>query len=396
MTMRTIFWVALLFIAAVALSLAGRFDQGHVLLIWPPYRVDLSLNLCVAIVIIGFLLIYGLMRAASSLWRMPSRLAAYRSRARADRARAALRDALANLFAGRFARAEKAARNAGTLAENRQAAGLIGASAAHGMREYARRDEWLNSIDARDWQDARTLAAAELRLDADDAEGALATLEQLPTQAARRIQAQRVALKAHQRLQHWQEVLRLVKILEKRDAIATSQANRLVLSAAQNLLRERRYNADALIDCWNSLPAPQRYDSRTADLAAELLLALERPADARRIVEEALSRQWDGRLVRRYAECADGAPLGLIQRAETWQAEHPDDPDLMFALGRLCVEQRLWGKAQAFLEDALARADEDVLKVRVHRTLARLHESLGRGDEAAQHYRASATAIKLA
>ena len=100
--------------------------------------------------------------------------------------------------------------------------------------------------------------------------------------------------------------------------------------------------------------------------------------------------------MRRYPETAQADALPLIQKAEAWRKERPEDPDLMFALGRLCLHQQLWGKAQSFLESALRLADDnDALIIRTHRALARLFEQLGDTDRAAEHYRASALAMKI-
>ena len=165
MALRGLFWLALLFVAAVAFALLGRFDAGQVLILYPPYRIDLSLNLFVVAVVVTFIVLYALIRMARNLWRIPARVAAYRTRARAAKAHAALRDAVSNLFAGRFSRAEKAARDAGTFTENKGAAGLLGATAAHRMHEYVRRDEWLAQVTAPEWQDARLMATADMRVD---------------------------------------------------------------------------------------------------------------------------------------------------------------------------------------------------------------------------------------
>ncbi|RKP56675.1 heme biosynthesis HemY N-terminal domain-containing protein [Pararobbsia silviterrae] len=396
MAMRALFWLVLLFVAAVVIALFGHFDAGHVLIIDDPYRIDVSLNFAIVAIVVAFIVIYVLTRTVRNLWRMPDRVAAYRTRARAAKAHASLRDALANLYAGRFSRAEKAARDAGAFDENQPPAAMIGALAAHRMHEYARRDAWLEQIEDKEWQDARLMASADMRADARDSEGALNALAELEAQGVRRLNAQQIALRAHQQLKHWPEVLKLVKLLEKREAIHPAVALRLRQLSAENLLRDRRHDPVALLACWDSLPLTERQTPRIADLAADLLLQLDRPREARKIVEDALAQQWDARLLRRYADCGGGEALPLIQRAEAWQAEHPDDADLKFTLGRLCLQQQLWGKAQAFLEQALALAgDNDTLKIRAHRALARLHEELGHAGEASTHYRASALAIKL-
>jgi HemY protein len=390
MTLRGIVWLAILFAIAAALATVGRFDAGQVLLVYPPYRVDVSLNLFVIGIVVLFIVVYALMRIVRNIWLMPRRVAAYRARARNEKAQSSLRDAIANLYAGRFSRAEKAARDAMAVDANQGAASLVAATAAHRMHEYTRRDDWLSKVDAPEWQDARLLATADMRADARDADGALAALADLQA-GGKRIHAQQVALR--RQLKNWAEVLKLAKALEKRDALHPAAAVRLRQQAAENLLRERRHDADALLEVWQSLSALERQSPRLADLAAELLVSLERRTEARRIVEDALAHNWDARLLRRYPDTAGNDALPLIQRAEGWKKDHPDDADLLFALGRLCQQQQLWGKAQSFLEAALKQADNDALKVRTHRALARLFEHLGETDKAAKHYRESALAI---
>jgi HemY protein len=397
MALRGLVWLALLFALAVVLATVGHFDAGQVLIVYPPYRIDVSLNLVVVGLIALFIVLYALIRIGRNVWTMPQRVAAYRVRAKQAKGHAALREAIGNLYAGRFSRAEKAAREALSLDANKGAAGLVAAVAAHRMREYVRRDEWLAAIDAPDWQDARLMASADMRADGRDPDGALLALTEMQAQGTRRIHAQQIALRAQQQLKNWAEVLKLVKTLEKREALHPAVAVRLRQQAAENLLRDRRHDADALLALWHSLSPAERQSPRLADLAAELLIGLERHQEARKVVEEALAHNWDARLLRRYPETAQtGDALPLIQKAEVWRKERPEDPDLLFALGRLCLHQQLWGKAQSFLESALRLADDnDALIVRTHRSLARLFEQLGDAARASEHYRASALAMKI-
>jgi HemY protein len=398
MAIRGLLWLALLFAVAVALATVGRFDAGQVLLVYPPYRVDVSLNLFVVGIVVAFLLLYAILRFVRNIVTMPRRVAAYRARARKEKANSALRDAVSNLYAGRFSRAEKAARDSLVDEKNKGAAGLIAANAAHRLHEYARRDEWLTQVEDPDLQEARLMATADMRADGRDADGALAALTEMRTQGGRRIHAQQIALRAQQQLKNWGEVLKLVKTLEKREALHPAVAVRLRQLAAENLLRDRRHNADALLELWHALTPVERHSPRLADCAAELLIALERQNDARKIVEEALAQNWDARLLRRYPDTAGNDALPLIQKAEAWRKERPEDGDLLFALGRLCLKQQLWGKAQSFLEAALKSANaghNEPLKIRSHRALARLHEELGDAGKAATHYRESALAMNV-
>src|SRR5260364_71025 len=386
MSIRGFLWLIVLFASAAALAVLGQREAGQVIILYAPYRLEFSLNLLIVILIAAGIALYALIRLLSNLWKMPARLAAYRARARVAKAHAALRQAWEYLSAGRFARAEKSAQAA--------------CRAAHQMREYARRDEWLERIKRARWQEAKWIATAEMRLDAHDAAGALAALDEIQTRGAHRLHAQRIALRAHRQLEHWNEVLKAVKTLEARAAIDRAAAQQLRQTAAQHLLHEHRHDAQTLRECWAALPASERYTPSCALFAARLFVDCGAYKEARQIIETALDKQWDAHLLRCYAECAGDDPHPLIQRAESWQVQHPDDPDVLFALGCLCQQQRLWGKAQAFLEEALRitlEADETgELKVLIHRALARLYESLDDHPKANAHYREAALALKAA
>ena len=65
----------------------------------------MSLNLFVIAIVVLFIVVYALLRIVRNIWRMPQRVAAYRARAQRGTG-IALRDAIANLYAGRFARGE--------------------------------------------------------------------------------------------------------------------------------------------------------------------------------------------------------------------------------------------------------------------------------------------------
>lgn len=392
--MRLLFWVALLFGGAVGLALFTQFNQSNVVLFYPPYRVELSLNLALALLLLVFFVLWTLFSAARHLSEMPRRAAAYRERKRMSGAQAALREAIENLFAGRFARAERAAREAQAWPVQAQTAALIGARAAHRMQESERRDKWMEQVTDPEREQARLVSMAELLVDARDAEGALETIAQLQAQGGRQIHVQRIALRAHQHLKNWSEVLRLARALEKRNALHPVLALRLKQMACEAMLEERRQDAEALQDFWRTLSADERRAVRIAEPAARYFAALGKQDEARKIVEEALKVNWDARLVQRYAECAaPGQALPLIQQAEKWLVQHPADADLYYTLGVLCLGEQLWGKAQSNFERALKYADtaqQVRLRVRSHLALGRLFEETDRLEEAQRHYRESA------
>ena len=61
--MRAALWLLVLFAIAVAGALFAGNNQGTVTLFWPPYRIDLSLNLVVLLLAGAFFFAHAVMRA---------------------------------------------------------------------------------------------------------------------------------------------------------------------------------------------------------------------------------------------------------------------------------------------------------------------------------------------
>ena len=108
-----------------------------------------------------------------------------------------------------------------------------------------------------------------------------------------------------------------------------------------------------LEDAWQKMPQRQRRDTRIALAAARSFITAGMSEHAQRIIEDSVDAAWDSELVALYAECAGGTVAG-IERAEAWLKAHPQDAALLLTLGRLCVRQALWGKAQSYIEASLA------------------------------------------
>ena len=80
--MRTLIWMIGIFAVAVGVAMVAGLNDGYVLLVAPPWRVQLSLNLLVVIVVVGFALGYALVRVVSRTLQLPTRVAQWRERRR--------------------------------------------------------------------------------------------------------------------------------------------------------------------------------------------------------------------------------------------------------------------------------------------------------------------------
>jgi HemY protein len=185
--MKVLFWVIALFALAVGLVVAARYNEGYVLLVLPPYRVEIALSLFVLLLVAAFVLIYSLVRLVGGAVQMPSRVRQYRLARDRDRARESLTSALEAYFEGRYAQAEQAAARSIALGEHKRLATVVAARAAHELSAHERRDRYMRELTEMAAGDDALRGVTEAEFLRDDrlAQDALAADLEHPTLPAR-------------------------------------------------------------------------------------------------------------------------------------------------------------------------------------------------------------------
>ena len=382
--MRWVFWILGLFALAVAVALALRFNAGYALLVWPPYRAELSLNLLVMLLGVAVVVGYLLLRFIFGAVGLPGKVREYRERRRRDNARATLLTAVNAFFAGRFGRAEKAAVAAMESADTSALGAVLAARAAHELRRYEERDTYLARAGemASGEPVVRIIAAADMLLDQRRFQEALIALRTLPD---KHTAALRLELKAQQQAKNWDQALLLIDQLERRSVFDATQASHLRRYAHAENLKRKALDQRALEECWQKIPSALKRDAKIAAAAAQCYMALGVVAQALQIIEQALAMEWDSELAGIYAECEGGETIRQIERAEQWLKSNPRDAVLLLTLGRRCARQELWGKAQSYLDASISVEP----MYSAYLALAQLHDRLGNADAARRNYRES-------
>lgn len=385
--MNFLIWLLLILGGAVALSLFVGSNEGYVLLVQPPYRIELSLNLLVILLLLTFVAMHALLRLVQYTLRLPEIVRSHKRQQRQKIAFAALTEGLRAFVEGRYARAEKAAANALELGEEPALSALLAARAAHKLKHYGKRDLYLAEAErlAPGESLARLLTQAELLLDERQYAQALAPLQRIDKIEPHHVPALKLQLKAHQRLGNWEHVLGVLAQLEKRGAIEPVHLQQALFQAHQQLLERRAGSHDDLLAYWKKLPEAARTQVQLARLAARLFLEAEDGTTAAQIVEAGLAKNWDSTLAALYGDCASDNTLRQLEQAEKWLQNHANDAGLLLSLGHLCLRQELWGKAQSYLEASLSVQPGSA----AHLALARLLERQGKQEDAYQHYRLS-------
>ena len=385
--MRTLSAALLALLLSVVAALVVREDSGYLYAAYGHWSLETSLALFLLLVLLSFGLLYLLIRTLVRVWSVPRRVQRWERRRAAERARLSLVQGVLDIAEGRWGAAEK------TLlrqVEDCQLPVLNYLAAAHcagRQGDSRRRDRYLSlahhSTPAADVP--VRLMLAEAQLEDGQYEQALATANHLQRIAPGHVQVLGLLRRLHERLHAWEKLRELLPELRKRKVLDDADLAELEIRVHQSLVAEAARQADPqrLALVWNQVPKALRTQPKVLEAYVEALLERDQGAAAEPLLCDAIEHDWDDRLVRLYGLVV-GKDLGKqLSFAEAWLKTQGENPVLLLTLGRLCLRNRLWGKARSYLEASIefGRLPDS------YRDLAGLLERLGEPQRAMGLYR---------
>lgn len=392
--MRFLIWITGLFALAVLVGLISTINTGYAILYLPPYRMEVSFNFLIVALVLLVLLTHGALRLVGLAAGLPAEVRRFQRQKKLKASRHALREAGLAFFEGRYQRAEREAAKAiddEYAPENRAMALLIAARSSAAVGDMGKRDLYLSKLDAlpERLRLARHMLEAELKLQAKAPLEALAAVERARALSPNLTSALRLELKIRLMQKQPEAVLALTEKLLKADALEPAQARRYRLAAYNQQLSNFTHGSEVR-DWLKKVPEVERRNPELICSVVDRLIVLGAESQAAALLTHAFDND-DGipELSRRLGQLAERLPaserLELLSRAEKWLPQHPEDHQLLIALGRLALSQQLWGKAQSYLEASLSLAPT----LLAHAELARLFEATEKPEMAERHYRQS-------
>ncbi|MBB5207455.1 heme biosynthesis protein HemY [Chiayiivirga flava] len=346
----TLFWRLL---ALLALAILGAWawqllaaDPGYVLVTLRGYSVETTVVVALAAIALAWLAL----RIVLWLLRLPFRYWKKRSR---RVARERLAGGLVALHEGRWARAEKLLGRAASDPALRLPA-LLGAARAATARGDAAQADALRQR-AADCGDAATVALLDAeRLAREGNHAAVAALFDTLPGASLPPRAVELRMRALAATGRASDAVALLPALRQSQLLegATLHAFEAQISAAA---LTQAATPELLDERWNALPKSLRNDAAVVGAYAERAAAFGLEESAAGAIEHALKKQWSSSLPGIYSRLPRGRRASPLKNAERWLEQQPNDPALLVALGRLCREEQLWGKAEDTLHRAIAQ-----------------------------------------
>lgn len=355
-------------------------DAGYVVINYRNTIIEMTIPAVVG-------LILAIIFAIWLIWKLlvlPRRVGQAVGQIRAERQGARFTQGLIAAAEGKLGKGERLLTRGAGKAETPLLNYLAAARVAHQQGAPERRDNWLSMAfeHSPDASNAVRLTQAELQLASGQLEEALATLNIVRESAPNHPQALLLLARIHAELGDWgklSEMLGPVRKLKRVDAATLQSWD----SAIANADLEAATDLTALRLAWQKAEPGVRSEDTYIDRYAESLLAMEAGAEAEALLRKTLKSRWSGLLVRRYGTLDAEASPKSLKVLEGWLKSRGDDADLLYAAGRVCIRDELWGKSRSYLESALSIRPTPA----IYQAYGELLSAMGEGDAAADAFR---------
>jgi len=370
-------------VALIVSALAANFllqDPGSVVITFRGKIIEMSVFVLGMLVALLFFSIWAL----AYLVKAPRKLGEAAGRYRSGRAGQRLTRGVIEVAEGNFAKGERLLARAAGVSEAPLLNYLQAARAAHLLGKDERRDTWLKQAyeNLPGAANAVLLTQAELQLDQDQYEQALATLRRIEENSPNHGHALMLLGRLYYRLEDWENLGRLLPKLRKHGRLDPAVLEEWSIRVYREQL-DSAAGGDKLQEIWKNIPKEFKTNLDILDSWFTSLVRAGLKDKAEREIAGELKRSWRQPLVHHYGLVEGTDAAKQLRQAESWLKDHSEDPDLLLATARLCLRNELWGKARSYLETVLAiRPTAEAFQ-----EYGRLLNQLGEGEAAAEAYR---------
>ncbi|MDC0501034.1 hypothetical protein OAN45_03770 [Burkholderiales bacterium] len=373
--MRPIFSLLAIGFFAFAFVSFAKYSDGIILFRGFGYQVELSLTVFIILQIGLIIFLYFGLKILSFVLSSKRKVLAYLKSRQEQKEISRLKSAIKNLVAGEtsilYEQVKKYIREGNAASKEML---LLGAKAAHIEGQYSDRDEYITLLEESDPNEVY-LTKALMLIDKGRHHDALAALKKLQK---RTVGSVRVELEALRIGRNWEQILPLVKVARKLNAMNEDDCHRIELEAILGQLANLNMSLPEAEKISKQAGERIRSESSFVLSMSKALWSRGEAKSAQEMVENYLEFSWDDALVKHYVQVSANDNLLALEKIEGWLVKQPHNPTLLMALGVMCRDRELWGKSESYLRasDALDASAEVAYELsELYKSTNRLQES---------------------
>jgi HemY protein len=122
----------------------------------------------------------------------------------------------------------------------------------------------------------------------------------------------------------------------------------------KNAMLSNEQRVSLLDGCVNNLPTHFRKDSTILTIYINTLVELKAYDAAAKVLARNINREWNESWVKQYGLLNYNDSQAALAQAESWLKQEKNSAVLHLTLGRLCLQNKQWGRAKDFLLSSIA------------------------------------------
>jgi HemY protein len=371
--------IFLILLASVWVGAKLSRDPGYLVITLHHWSIETTLAIASLVLIIAFLLFHGLLSLIAKLGRYPAAFRDWKTRRRVQKAQAKTRQGLIEFSEGYWSQAQhhliKALPNTDTPLLNY----LTAARAAQEMGDNHLRDNYLREAQQAmpDAKIAVELTQAQLQLANHQWEQALATLRHLQDLAPRHPYVLKLLMHLYQEVKDWPQLIALLPELKKNQVLDAKAFNNLQQQTYLQAINELANHSqpEALAKLLASLPKELAHAPELVAEYSRCLLARNEQVQAESVLRHCLRKHYNEKLITLYGQV--NANPQQLPFAESLLKKQPDSAELYLCLGRLSLQNHLWGKAKTYFEKSIQLTPRPAAYEELGKLLERLSDQIG-------------------
>ena len=386
--MKWLISILLALTAAVSVALFTKDDSGYVMLAYGQWSIEMSAVLLIVLIAAAFVALYYTIRFLVGLKDIPARARGWRATRKCAKANDGLSRGLLALAEGKWKEAERTLIKFVDDSQTPILNYLAAARAAHNSAEYKKRDAYLRQAQkitgtqkkSGSASVAVTVMQAELQFLQGQFDQSMTLLEELREVVPKNNSVMLLLVRLYKKQGDWEKLRDLLPDLRKKRVMADDEMYPLTIECHYELLIKAGHADDVgvVLKAWEGVPKEHRTHKKLIMAYCQQLVDKNSSEPAESLLNNAINKSWDTELVYLFGQI-NGADAALqLKHAEAWLASHDKDPDLMLALGRICLRNQLWGKAKEYLDVSIHHDG----RPEAYYILARLLERLGEKEKA--------------
>ena len=383
--MRKLFAIALVaLLLGVGIVAMIETDPGYVLLAYGNHTLEASLwvGLLLLLLLVG--LVFLLLRLVYQVFSGQRSLVSWLGTRKVRKAQRLSTRGLISFIEGNWLVAQRQLVQGARHSEAPLLNYLLAARSSAQLHDTDKVYEYLRS--AGDAEPAAAIAVeislAEMKLQAGEYQQAIAALEQSIRNPSRHPYVLSLLHQAYLGLGDWDQLLELLPQLQKHKVLTSEDFQQLEYQVHLRRLKNAAANLEQLRASWKKIPKHLQGNAVFVELYVSNLISCADHNAAEKVILRALKQEWRTPLVRLYSQVEANSSRQL-SHAEGWLTDHPEEPQLLLCLGRLCARDELWGKARDYFDSAY-RLEKSV---EICAELGRFLDARGESAVAAAYYR---------